>query len=67
MKDEVFYANILQLIDHSCRRGTWNGKELPVLAKLQDHVVAKLKELNQNVPDNLQSLESEPEKVLKEK
>lgn len=59
MDDKNFYVNILQLIEVSSKRGAWGGAELEAVAAIRSSVVEKLKDLNEDVVENVENLEEE--------
>ena len=61
MDEQKFYANVLQLIDVSVRRGAWEGTELALLAEIREEVVIKLKNWSNgiDVPESSKELSKE--------
>ncbi len=44
MQDKSFYLNILQLVDYSCKKGAWVGKDLSFVSVVREETVKRLQE-----------------------
>jgi len=59
MDQKQFLLGMLQLIDVTAKRGSWNGEELEFVAVLRKEVVEQLKEFAD--PEETQDLEEDPQ------
>jgi|TARA_X000001388_G_scaffold25757_2_gene17976 hypothetical protein len=49
MEDKNFLVSLINIIDVSSRRGTWNGNELQSVGNLRSEIEKRLKELAQDL------------------
>ena len=49
MEDKNFLVSLINIIDVSSRRGTWNGNELQSVGNLRSEIEKRLKELTQDL------------------
>ena len=56
MNEKAFYAQVVQMIDVSSRRGSWEGPELKIVSDMREHAVAKLQSMNESVVKNVYKL-----------